>query len=457
MTPKPWLRDYLKILLAFSAGCATAFSFPPWHFLITLLPGYCILAFLFVREPKKGKTFLFGWAFGTGFFLISLHWIGHAFMVDADRFAFLMPIAIILLAIGLGLFYGMATLLSTIASFGWRRILAFAAAIGLCEWFRGWILTGFPWHTPAYVWVASDELLQITSLIGITGLTPLTVLSASFPILVFELNRKSNRLASVLLLVCVFVASSCWLWGNHRLTTQSIEYHPDLLLRLVQGGIAQADKWNPKLIDQNLSIYTELSRSASPGTHIIWPETATPFFVAEDSVRRAKMANILPTTKNFIISGTPRRSNGPSGPVYYNSVIAIDKNAHIVAKYDKIHLVPFGEYLPFRKFLKYTGLEKLAIGPTDYSVGDGPTMIRLPGLPPARILICYEILFPSEIASYDRPAWLLNLSNDAWFGEKVGPYQHFEIARVRAVEFGLPVVRATNTGISAFINPLGQI
>ena len=241
-------------------------------------------------------------------------------------------------------------------------------------------------------------------------------------------------------------------------------------LRLVQAGITQADKWRPELRDQHLDLYLRLSSALTETgqppnfSHLIWPETATPFFLADDHSRRKKIAQALPG-QGVLITGSPRRGGSSRDDIrLYNGILSLDAKNRIAVIYDKAHLVPFGEYLPWRKTLSRIGVDKLAHGAVDFSPGVGPRSVSLPALPPFRPLICYEIIFPGEIlgeipsSSHEGdPKWLLNLTNDAWFGTGFGPQQHLDIARIRAVELGLPIVRAANTGISAIIDPYGRI
>jgi apolipoprotein N-acyltransferase len=236
------------------------------------------------------------------------------------------------------------------------------------------------------------------------------------------------------------------------------DYHEDLTLRLVQAAIPQADKWVGALRDSHLQKYLTLSKLPA-GRRIdvlIWPESATPFLLERDRERYRKIiSNLAPG--QLLITGTPRLSSGrDGGRRLHNGAVMVDWQGRRLAAYDKVHLVPFGEFLPFRSFLARFGLDKLAVGAIDYTAGEDATLIAAGGLPSFRLLICYEILFARELAATERPDWLLNLTNDAWFGLGAGPVQHLQISRARAVEQGLPLVRAANTGISAIIDAYGR-
>jgi len=443
--------------LAAPLGALAALAFAPWHVLLVLPVAFTGLALLVNGCRSWRQAGLVGWAYGSGLFLVGLHWVGHAFLVDAARFGWMMPLALASLSGGLALFPAAGTVLAQFAAPGWRRLLALAAGWGLAEWLRGHILTGFPWHNIGFAWTGSDPLLQASALFGIQGLGLLTVLFALWPALLLMPQRRDRRLGWFGLGAAALLLAGLYLFGHWRLQQAPVAADSGAPIRLVQGGIPQRDKWRPELRDANLQRYLDLSRGAAPGTLVIWPETATPFVFERDPTRRARAAAAVPPG-GLLLTGTPRRRDGADGRRrYYNGLVAIDGRGKILASYDKHHLLPFGEFLPLRPLLSRLGLDKLAAGPVDFSHGAGPKLLQLPGLPPVRPLICYEILFADEVRAPARAAWLLNLTNDAWFGDGAGPRQHFAISRARAVELGVPVVRAANTGISAIIDPYGGV
>jgi apolipoprotein N-acyltransferase len=466
-------------LAAVLFGAAAALALAPWYLWPLMVFGFSGLLWLLQGPPDTGRgadrrtgrdtgrNFAYGWAFGTGYFLVGLHWVGHAFLVDAARFAWMMPFALLALSAGLGLFPAVATALAGRFSHpGLGRLLALTLFWGLTEWLRGSMLTGFPWLLSGHVWAGSDIGLQAAAYLGVSGLGLLAVLAAAAPALLLSRSprvRKRGLLvnAAILALVGLTMGLALLRWQDAE-----IDHHPGVRLRLVQAGIAQADKWRPELRDRHLALYLSLSlgldKAGQPAefSHLIWPETATPFFLERDHPRRRAIAQALPHG-SLLITGSPRRADRPDRRrELYNSVLTLAPDGATNVVYNKFHLVPFGEYLPFRKVLARLGLDKLAHGAVDFSPGAGPRLVRLPNLPPFRPLICYEIIFPREISvstSDDNAEWLLNLTNDAWFGDNFGPHQHLAIARIRAVEMGLPVVRAANTGISAVIDPFGRI
>ncbi len=472
MPNKPvWNSIWFRLLAAVSFGAAAALALAPWYVWPLMVLGYGGLLWLLQGARHTKAAFFLGWAFGIGYFLVGLHWVGHAFMVDAARFGWLMPFALLTLGAGLGLFPALAAACTQrLSAPGISRLLAFTLFWGLSEWLRGTILTGFPWLLSGHVWAASDFSLQAAAYLGSSGLGLLAVLAAAAPALILSTRsgaRKPGFMASAAALALIALVLTL---SQMRLQEAEDSHHPGIQLRLVQAGIPQADKWRPELRDQHLALYLDLSLSTDGAgqpadfSHLIWPETATPFFLAAAQRRREAIARALPQG-SLLITGSPRREDSNGGPLrLYNSIFSLEISGVATAIYDKVHLVPFGEYLPFRAVMARLGLDKLAHGAVDFSPGPGARLVSLPGLPSFRPLICYEIIFPREIEAKDqahnliaRPEWLLNLTNDAWFGGNFGPRQHLAVARVRAVELGLPVIRVANTGISAVIDPHGRI
>ena len=344
---------------------------------------------------------------------------------------------------------------------GAAGVFAFAVAWTAAEWLRGHAFTGLPWNLIGYAWSGGFPgailMLQSVAWIGIYGLSFLTVLAASLPALlgVTSLTRISpiRRLAPAAVAACLIVVPS--LLGALRLAaTPTVE--TGYVLRLVQPSIPQTMKWEPAAAQQNFRLLLDLSTApaATKLAAVLWPEAATPFLLGRDTYHRREIA--APAGRGYVITGAVR-ANPPQGPVQkiWNSIEAVNGNGDIVARYDKAHLVPFGEYVPLRGILP---LQKITPGNLDYTAGAGPKTIELPGLPPFAPLICYEVVFPGAIIDeQDRPAWILNVTNDAWYGRSSGPYQHFAIARTRAVEEGLPLVRVANNGVSGIIDDVGRV
>lgn len=358
---------------------------------------------------------------------------------------------------------------------GWRRVPLFAACFAVAEWLRGHLFTGFPWNLQANVWGWSDSLVQSVSLIGSYGLGILTVFAAASFVTFTERPQpgrqpgpqhgpqpgRGNISPLTLPSLSVSLLLGLFVFGLVRLNGADVSYHPDLRMRIVQANIPQAEKWERGKWRDNFVRHIRLSMDLHGGlegiTHVIWPETAVPYFIGSEPSRRHLVARAL-GNRPVVITGAPRVEERGVRPVYYNSVHAIGPDAELLASYDKAHLVPFGEYLPFRDFLNNFGLEKFTPGAVDFSSGPGLRTITIPGLPAFGPLICYEVIFPGDaVADEEPPEWLLNLTNDGWFGTSPGPYQHLVMTRFRAAEEGLPILRAAGTGISAVIDPYGRI
>ena len=472
---------------AFGAGAISIFALAPFNFFPVLFLSFPILVWLIdgvgtgqnsvarsrfnsvVADLVSAATL--GWFFGFGFFLAGLYWIGVAFLVEAEKFAFLMPFAVVLLPAGLALFHAFAVMLAHLLwTRGPLRIVALAVGLAIGEWLRGHILTGFPWNLIGYALTGYDNILQSVALIGIDGLTFVTIFVCASPAALGTLQVASLRHRAVPAVISLIVMISLGIYGFNRIPDAPLEYANDIRLRIVQPNVAQSEKWKPENRSAIFSRLLTMSDGAtSPETagvrdvtHVIWPETAVPFLLTEAPDARAAIAAMLPLGTT-LITGTVRREfadseNETAATAMYNSILVFDDADRISAIYDKVHLVPFGEYLPFHDLLSRMGLSQLTRMRPGFGAGEGRRTYSVANTPGFAPLICYEIIFSGAIVSQEaRPGWILNLTNDAWYGDSTGPYQHFQQTRVRAVEEGLPVVRAANTGISAVIGPYGRI
>ncbi|HEY2070972.1 MAG TPA: apolipoprotein N-acyltransferase [Rhizomicrobium sp.] len=454
------LTGWRRFLFAVVAGLLSALSFAPLNIFPLMLLGFASLVLLIDgaqshRRPILSAAFA-GWSFGFGIFLGGFYWVGYAFEVDAMEHAWQIPIVECALPGGMAL-YTMAACAA--ASALWRegpsRIFVLAACYAIGEWLRGHLLTGFPWNLPAYGWGASLGVMQANALFGAYGMTMLTVLfGASFAMLADRWDRVVLPVAMTALFALF------WIGGDVRLALTPTQFVPGVNLRIVQPNIPQAEKYLPEYRARNWRRLMELSlaRSGPAPTHIIWPEAAPPFLLARQP-EALDDVSLLTAGNTVLITGAVRAESDGGNVRFFNGLYIFAKNGQILSTYDKFHLVPFGEYLPLTPLFDALGISKLVNTPGDFTPGDHPHTFDIPGAPPVTPLICYEILFPGEVSGDRRAGWIANVTDDSWFGppSSTGPYQHLLTARIRAIEQGLPVVRAANTGISAVVDANGRV
>lgn len=414
------------------------------------------------RLRRSRPAFAAGWWFGFGYFVVSLWWLGNAFLVEADLFAWALPLGVVALPAGLALFWAIAAVLAGLLwSEGWQRIFALAAAVGLTEWLRGVVLTGFPWNAIGYALTAGEVLIQSAALIGLYGLNVIAVIVFAAPATMFPAPERGRR-PVIPVLFSLLVIGLLGLHGFLRLSHAENSTVGGVDLRIVQPSIDQKDKWDPANRGRIFSSYLDLSKDSSfgpmgPETVLIWPESAFPFILTQEPSALAAIGQLLPPGAT-LVTGAVRLEAAPERSLAFNSLYVINHDGVIEEAYDKVHLVPFGEYLPFQDILEVVGFRQLTLVKGGFTAGSRRRSIGLPGAPSFAPLICYEIIFPgAAVPPGPRPGFLLNVTNDAWFGDTPGPYQHFYQARVRAVEEGLPLVRAANNGISAVTDAYGRI
>jgi apolipoprotein N-acyltransferase len=461
-----------RAAIAVAAGAASTLALAPFNAWPVMFLTFPVLVWLVDgaaagRLGGVGTAAIAGWWFGFGYFLAGLYWVGIAFLVDADKFGWLMPFAVVVLPAGMALYtaFGLA-LARLLWTRGATRVLTLAAALTVAEWLRGHVVSGFPWNAFGYALTGPLTLAQASALVGLWGMTFLAVLVFASPaVLADDPAETPRRFIAPLASLAILLALAGF--GAVRLAQTPTSFMPGVRLRIMQPNLPQDERFNYGAKQQVMRRYLALSdRATGPDssgvkdvTHLIWPESAFPFFLAREADALAQIAALL-SKGTVLITGAVRAAEmAPSGGVRaYNSVYVIDRDGSIFGVYDKVHLVPFGEYLPFQDFLEGLGLIALTKMPGGFLAGDRRRLMTVPGAPPLLPLICYEIVFPDEaVPSGERAGWLLNLTNDGWFGTSTGPYQHFQQARVRAIEQGLPLVRAANTGISAVVDPLGRI
>lgn len=471
-----------RMLACALAGAASAFAFAPFHaapLLFITLP----LLYLAASVPQPGRSvlshrlrdgFAIAWAFGFGFHFVGLHWIGNAFLVQADIFAWALPFAVTLLPAGLAIFYGLVGVIVLLLPRGpvWP-ITGFVLALWAAEWLRSVVLTGFPWNVLGYALAWPLPLLQTIAWAGLHGLTVIVLVLALAPYLSWS-GLFRHRLAPAWALIAAALTAAVplallYVAGSARLTSATAETHDGVRLRIVQPSIDQTEKWQPA---RQADIFERhLNGSAVAPltgiTHIVWAEAAMPFRPLESAYALQRLAELIPDDTQLVTGFLRTDRLSPDAPVatdpaavrVYNSTGVLDSSGRLTVLYDKRHLVPFGEYLPWPGFFQAIGFETLVRERGGFATGDGPrTNLAITGLPPVEVLICYEAIFPHEVAvSGERPGLLLNLTNDGWFGTFSGPYQHFEQTRARAVELGIPLLRVSNNGISAMVDAHGRV
>jgi apolipoprotein N-acyltransferase len=459
-------------LIAFAAGALSALAMAPINFWPILFVTFPVLVWL-IDSTGAGRwhgatgAATVGWWFGFGYFMAGLYWIGFAFLVDAPTFGWLLPIAVVGLPAGLAIFIAFAAALARLLWMrGVMRILALAVALTAAEWLRGHVLTGFPWNAFGYALTAPLALAQAASVIGIWGLTFIAVAVFASPATLAD-DRAETRWTWLPLAVAVAVLAVIGGLGAWRLARTPTRFVDSVHLRIMQPNLQQDVRFNYAAKQAVLDRYIALSDRASgpqslgvrDATLLIWPESAFPFFLTREPDALAQIARLL-QNGTVLITGAVRLAEpvNPTDPAAYNSIYVIDREGSIVSLYDKEHLVPFGEYLPFQRFLESLGLQQLTKQRGGFLAGDRRRLLTVPGAPLALPLVCYEVIFPGDVMPAGRrPGWIVNVTNDGWFGISSGPYQHFQQARVRAIEEGLPLVRAADTGVSAVVDPVGRI
>lgn len=457
-----WSRLILAILL----GAMSGLVFQPLSLVPLLAIALIGLLWLVHGATSPRHAAFLGWAFGTSHFLVGLYWISNAFMVHAARHAVLAIPAVGGMASVLGLYIaGVVWIYRKLvpgSSITIANVFIFSALWVGMEWVRSWAFTGFPWNLVGNIWSVSDAMLQTAAIGGVYLLSLITVLVFSLPAILGFSQEEQSKEQYIAVLFGMAVLGLMYGGGQYRLAQATNDSVPDVRLRLVQPNIPQNLKWDPSLRSSHVaaqlrsSLHRDTKREAP--THVIWAETAVPYVLSSDPNLVSLLSKAAPEN-GVLIAGSLRR--GPASldggkPSTWNSLFAIGDQGKVLATYDKSHLVPFGEYVPFQELLP---IAKLTAGAASFSAGVGPQRLVLNGLPAVSPLICYEIIFPGQVIAREqpRPAWILNLTNDAWYGISAGPYQHFAMARMRAVEEGLPVVRVANTGISGVIDGYGRV
>jgi apolipoprotein N-acyltransferase len=461
------LWGWRRALAACLAGALAVLGQAPYDFFAVGFVSFPVLVWLLdgaTASPSAGwlrrlvPAFATGWWFGFGYFLAGLWWVGGALLVEADAFAWALPFAVLGLPAVLAFFFAFAAVLARILwSDGIGRIAALAAAFGAAEWLRTVLFTGFPWNPVGFLAMPVPVLMQSVSVVGTIGMNVLAVFVFAMPALVAAQRHRTAGALAAGLLIAAHAGFGYW-----AMSRQAPAAAGQLAVRIVQPSIDQSEKWDASVRDRifktllDLSAAPPASGAAQPDL-IIWPETSVPFLLTDRPDALSAIAELL-APGQMLLAGVVREEGGTPDARYYNSVVAINDAGEIIDAVDKVHLVPFGEYLPFQEQLEAFGIQKVVALPLDFSAGPERHAIALPkgarGVP----FICYEIIFPELVAADTLGAnVVVSVTNDAWFGDTPGPYQHFRQAQIRAVENGIPVLRSANNGISGVIDARGRI
>ena len=461
------LWGWRRLAAAFAAGALLVLTQAPYDFFAAGFVSFPVLVWLLDGATTEASAnplkrlrpaFAIGWWFGFGYFLVGLWWIGGALLVEAESFAWALPLAVVGIPLLMAFFYGFATAAARIL---WGndigRIAALAFGFGLAEWLRSFLFTGFPWNPVGLAAMPTALLMQSVAVTSVTGMNALAVFVFAMPALLAA--KRNLRLGMVL--VAVLIAAHAG-FGYIRLNAPPEASTQSLAVRIVQPSIDLSEKWDDSVRDRVFQTTMDLSARPPEAGHpapqlILWPETAVPFFFTERPDALAAIGEMLQPGQ-MLVAGTVREETSGSAPLYYNSVIAIDHSGEIVDAVDKVHLVPFGEYIPFADAAARFGIEQLVAGPMNFVAGNKRHPLEFPNGIKASPFICYEIIFP-ELVAIDATStrFIVNVTNDAWFGDTPGPYQHFRQAQIRAVENGLPLLRAANNGISGVVDARGRV
>lgn len=463
------LWGWRRALAAFLAGAVAALGQPPFDFFAACLIAFPVLVWLldgaasapgerFLR--RVFRPFLTGWWFGFGYFVAGLWWTGNALLVEADLFAWALPLAVFGLPALLAVFHGLAAVVARLLwSDGLGRIAAIAFAFGATEWLRGVVLTGFPWNAVGQAAMPVPLLMQSVGVVGMTGMNALAVFVFAMPALLASPKGRLAGFGLAGLLIAAHVGYGAW-----RLSTADAASDTLVNVRIVQPSIDQTEKWDASVRDRIFATYLGLSaqppaEGAPPPDLIVWPETSVPFILADRPDALVALGELVAEGQTLLVGAVRVEGASQAQDVrYYNSVVGINAAGETYDAVDKIRLVPFGEYLPFADLLGRFGMTRLVQSVSDFSPGGPRRSIETAGGMRALPFICYEIIFPGIAGYGDAEAdIILNVTNDAWFGDTPGPYQHFRQAQIRAVEAGRPLVRAANNGISGVVDAYGRV
>lgn len=450
-----FVKRYSKTI-SFLLGSITVLGLPPYHCIICSVFGIAAFFYLINGDFNRKSIFFISWSFGIGFFGFGLSWISEAFFTEGMNIEYLSPLPPIGLGVFLGLYICIPACLSLFFVPGLSRLVAFSAFWCITEILRGVLFTGFPWNPIGSVLAKWPVLIQTASVWGVYGVGFFFIMfSSSFGLLKLKGTYREKKFLVIPISILLFFVIFGW---NRLKKVDSTLQINGIIVRLVQANIKQGVKWDKGHAERVLMDYIHLSRSsgAEKITHVLWPETATQFILDQDNFAHSMILSAL-LPSSILLAGSLRTERDENGKLkLFNSVVAVNDVGVNLGYYDKNHLVPFGEYVPLSKVFPF--IRRLVPGSIDFSRGSGIKTTNIPRTLPVGILVCYEIIFPGNVVDKrERPYWIMNATNDAWYGMSAGPYQHFVSAQFRSVEEGIPVVRVANSGISGIIDAYGQV
>ena len=463
---QPALQKLLSFAACVFAGWIAAFAMPPHSLWPLMFAGLSALYYFYSRTATAAQAFGTGFFFALGYFVTGLWWIGNALLVEGNEFAWVWPISVVglptLLALFTGTYLAIARLLAPPTSL--HGFFAFAFFLTFSEWARGNAFTGFPWNLYGYVWADHLPMAQAAHFVGAYGLTFISVVWAASPLFLLKWPATTRkRFAGLVLLVASLAAT--FALGRYRLANHPTELDDKTGVVVVQPNIAQVMKWDPAALQENFETGLRLSANASfdggpvENIFIVWPETAISPSVYSSEANMAAIRTMLAGYRNansFFVTGVLRREQKPDGDLAYgNSIVYLNENLEALGVYDKTHLVPFGEFIPLQNWIPLKPVAAFK----GFERGHGATTFPSSGARAFTPLICYEVIFADQVTpkTGPRPSWIVNVTNDGWYGDSAGPYQHFAQTRLRAIEEGIPVVRSANTGISGVIDSYGRV
>jgi len=454
---KLFFKNKYAASLFLGAICSLAFA--PFHFFLVGAISLSGFYLLLEKVEAKKSVFWLGFAYGFGYFLTGVYWIAISLLVDAEKFAWLIPFALTLIPAVLALYVALFAISYKFfikqlrPLFTYQKILIFALCWLFFEILRATLFTGFPWNLLGYIWMFDVNFAQAGNVFGIYGLSVLAVLTCLFPILFFTKRTLGDKIFATI--IAVFFVGN-FIYGYFSIDEKKLVYDHKTTIRLVQGNVEQEMKWNLQQKYRNFLKHIELtnSRSLEGINSVIWSETSVPYIFDSKPQLLEKLKLATPKNGTLITGGLRIEGSEDDLKNVWNSVFALDWNG-VFATYDKHHLVPFGEYVPLQKYVPF--INKITEGAVGFSQGEGAKTIKTPSFSFSPLL-CYEVIFSGQISDKkNRPDLLINLTNDAWFGVSSGPYQHFDMARMRSIESGISLARVANTGITAFIDPFGRV